>query len=882
MNLYAMMSVLFADLTSLGVPYSLIRERIANAVTSYGGIFDNSTAEHLVLAYFIDEDHPEQAVRSALTIQAELNALIAEKLLDHAAKRIIGVLMLSLDDIEHTPIKLIQASTLRIDEADVEETSRTLAQLCPQSGVLVHHDVYVHIRGLFDIDAVPTNSHEELPTRADWYLVKQSRPRIFPQPIHTVGGVETPLFGRILELSLFDDILAVVHQQRRLQVVTLTGPNGIGKSRLLDEFQNYLELRPESVWLFRARLEPHTQYLPYALIRQLFMFRFEIYSSDTIARARQALVEGVQKFIPAQSGEAAAHFIGHLIGLNFMYSDHIRTFAERGQPIEYRALQAIEDFLRAMSKDDPIVMLIEGIHWADNASLTLLSYIFQRCQDLPLLVMMTAHDSFREAYPTWYINDNHHQIALVPLSPETSREFLDEILHHYPQISQEIRDAILERSAGNPLLMEALIRDAIALYHDGLNSQEQLEALASDLQTALERRLNRLPESARVVLEKAACVGQIFWADAVMSLLEDVPPEDVKYALEMLTEQEFIYEMRPSSFATTTEYRFKHSTLHQLVSKNASYSPQDHLRVANWRVTNSAQRVNEYAGILAQRYELAENFTLAVEYYLRAGKQAEKVGAIREATWFYQQALRLYQQSNIEISDSKHVALLYTLGNLQAEQGDFAAADETLQMGYQLSETIGDRLLQAKFLYVMGRVAHKTHNHQLARKLLNDGIKLARQIGDRPIIAKGLHALGELALDEGDFTSAQKYFNEGTSTYQTASQESQLGYLMVNLSRLALGQGEQDKALSLARTALRIGHKNHSIKVILMALESMANILAACELNQDARLAALALLQHPIASEFSRKQAQAVLDHLPDATPEQVDFEQVIASLLKD
>lgn len=879
MNLYATMSVLFTDLRRIHFPIDSLRARFETAITSYGGMLDQSTNKTLLMAYFIDEQHPEQAARAGLIMIAELAAVVAENHLPHPPALTVGVTMLSLDDLSRPALKLVQASTFRIDETDVLSTCDHLNHLMPDGGVAVSHEVYKHTRGVFDID--PLDQHDvNGMIAADWYWVKKARPRVFVQPIHAIAGVETPLAGRGSEVAIFGKALDTIHQERRLQIISVLGDSGVGKSRLLDEFQNYLELRQESVWLFRARLEPHAKHLPYGLIRTLFAFRFEIYNSDTIGMARQALVQGVQRFIPGTKGEATAHFIGHLIGLNFMYSNHIRAFADRGQPIEYRAMQAIEDFVRAVTADDPIVVLIEGLHWADSASLSLLSYIFQSCRDVPLLMFMTAQKDFAAEHPGWYQSEEHHQVVLSPLSDDASHALLSDIVQQTDPLPTALQAQIIAQSGGNPLWMEALLLDALDICCTTDDEAEQLARLSPDLDTAFQRRLDRLTETNRLVLEKAACVGQIFWADAVMTILEDWPREDIKTALQQLEERDFIYETRPSSFPTTIEYRFRHSTLHQLVLQNASLSAQDHSRMANWRIAHSAQRVNEYAGILAQRYEQAERHTQAIEYYLRAGKQAESVGAIAEAAWFYQQALRLHDKG--EISDSRRAALLYALGRLQWEQGEFASADVSLSASYELAKLIGDHLLQSKVLYMLGKVAHNTTSADLARQLLEESIAVGRQIGDRPTVADGLHALGELELDLGNFEAAQLFFNESISTHQTARQESHLGRLMINLSRLSLGQGDYAKAVSFGRTALQIGHRNHAIKVMIAALANLGPALAASERPDQARLAALAVLQHPITPELSRRQAKDVLATLHATTTDHVQFNAVVAELMKD
>lgn len=882
MNIYAMMSVVYTDLGALQSSIDpVLRTRLSDAVASYGGMTDSTTEPSLFMAYFIDEQHPDQAVRAALTLQAELNAHYNERN-NRPAHLPIGITLLPLDDLENSPLKVVQSSPIRIDHQDVLASCDHLQSLSPTGGILINHDVYKYVRGSFDIDPLQPDgsaTHQDL-HKAAWYIIQRAKPRTFTQPIHSLAGGETFLVGRTHERAVLSKVLDIVHHERRLQVVSLLGDSGVGKSRMLDEFQNYLELRQDSAWLYRTRLEPFFKHLPYGVIRQLFAFRFEIANSDTIAMARQALVQGVQQFIPGSKGEATAHFIGHLIGMNFMYSDHIKSFADRGQPVEYRAMQAIEDYLHAVVEDDPIVMLVEGMQWADSASLALFEYIFESCQDIPILVVITASTEFAEENPYWFTSANHHQLHLAPLSMDESSELLQNLMPQIQHLPNNVRERILQTGNGNPLLIETLLLDALDLYTTNKSDAEIIGHLSQNLDAALESRIQRLPDTTRLVLEAAACVGPIFWADAIAAILNDKSPDDLPLILEELSHDDFIYEFKPSSFPVTTEYRFKHSALHAAVLRNATYVPAHHARMANWRVAHSAQRVNEYAGILAIRYENAQKAPQAIEYYLRAGKQAESVGANKEGIWFYQQALRLHEQ--VDVSTSKRAALLYALGRLQWEQGEFEASDVSLSASYELAKFIGDQLLEAKVVYMMGKVAHRVGNIDLGRHLLEESVKLARQIGDRPTIASGLHALGEVELDQNHFEAAQLLFNESLSTHQTARQESHLGHLMINLCRLSLGQEDYTKALSFGRTALQIGYRNHAIQIMLAALVNLSSAYAACDRPDDARLAAMAVVQHPISPELSRRQAKMVIDGLPSKDDTRVKFDEVVSYFAND
>ena len=469
---------------------------------------------------------------------------------------------------------------------------------------------------------------------------------------------------------------------------------------------------------FRAQNVPLNRHQPYGLIRNLFTFRFEILSSDTTATARQALVRGIQRFIPDQRGEAIAHYIGQLIGLNFMYSDHIRRLQETGQAVTERAIDALAEFFRAVADDDPVMIFIQQIDLADDASIEALRYVFQRCQNSPITFMCTIEDadSFSQRVPRWGENFYDRVIHLNPLPDEAIAIIAQDILDGICELSADELMYIVQDVDGNPLHVEERL---LELYQRGVLKPDAASKRAVHLQkeTTLQQvtrnRIKILPEPAAYVLQRAACIGEWFWVSALLRLVDGMTPLEVEDALAHLESLNFIVQYDNSSFAATTEYRFKHDLIYQAAYSLGNYSNTDHALVANWRIEHSAQRVNEYAGILAERYRQAEKHVQASEYYIRAGKQAETVLATAEACHFYAAALELLDETSI----SKRANLSYALGKLYYENNRFEDAHIRLKESMELTKRIGDQLLQANILTALGQVTFQLEGRSAAEPL---------------------------------------------------------------------------------------------------------------------------------------------------------------------
>lgn len=850
-------SVLYTQLEHMRTTDTMLVGRLTAAVTAYGGTVVSNTDASTFMAVFDEGGHPERAIRAALAMRDELDALDEETQIRNPTD--LRVLINSVDGraADYPPQTPTDDDTI-------------LAKVPPRS-VVVSHNTYRFVRGIFDVEAV----HGIDPIgdlRDSHYIIVRSRPRQFPLQTRLLAGRETPIVGRTQERAYLTEALHDVLNNHHMRVVSLVGPTGIGKSRIVYEFRNYLELFEAEVYLFQTRCSAETRYLPYGLIRDLLMFRFEIYSSDTAATARRNLERRVQQFIPGQKGEATAHFIGYLIGLDFMYSEHLRVLLDSGQPVHERAIEAVAQYFAAVAADDPAVIIIEGLHHADDASLDALRFIFHSCRGSRLMFVTTGREEVLTRQHHWG-EAAHHQVLLIePLAPEAALVLTQYLLQGTRADVPALHHAIAAHSNGYPLLIEEAALYCMAHYpHSAQPSSLSLPTFNEMVRL----RTAQLSAAAQRILGYAACIGTVFWYDALAALVPDLPTEDLEQALLALEAMDFIMAVHPSSFSTTNEYAFRHEGLYLAVQGRHAALPEDHARVANWRISHSAQRVNEYAGILARRYERAERLSQAAEYYIRAAKQADTIAALREAVIFYRKAIELLDTDSI----SKLSMLLFSLGRVEWQLGEFRSAAVHLEKALHLVEQVGDMLLHAQVLTTLGLVAHGSGQLPAARDYFERSLAMSRSIGDRRAISDNLMKLGELSLDSDDLDLAQACFNESLSIYQTMRHEHRIAKIFLSMSRLSLRKGSFVEAETLAVTTLRIAHRRQSIQLLL---ETML-ILAQSRLSDDPDLATDIVTHvnnHPFVTPLLRNQINSMAVRPAPRATDTAEFRAIIAQFL--
>jgi ABC-type oligopeptide transport system substrate-binding subunit len=489
------------------------------------------------------------------------------------------------------------------------------------------------------------------------------------------------MVGREAELKHLQEAFNIAIDDRDLQMVTVSGEAGVGKSRLLHEFDAWAELLPDRFYCFKGRAFPETQNQPYGLIRDLVALRFQIQDSDRAAGVRQKLEEGVRAaWVGDEDSDREpqvgmrAHFIGHLVGLELGDSPHLADVRDDPQQLRNQGLVHLADYFEGMVGQFPVLILLEDLHWADDSSLDALNHLALALREQPLMIVGTARLELFERRPRWGEGQSFHsRLALEPLSKWDSRELVAEILQKVTEVPQALRDLIVAGAEGNPFFIEELVK---MLVDDGVivKGEEEWRVFPSllagvrvppTLNGVLQARVDRLPPEERTVLQQASVVGRLFWDRAVARISastgEGIDEVAVTDHLSELRRREMIFQRETSAFADAQEYIFKHSLLrdatYESVLKRVRRSY--HGLVADWLLEQGGERAEEYTGWVADHLALAGRAAEAVDYLLVAGDRARRLYAHQEATHAYERALALLKEQG---DDEQAARTLMKLG----------------------------------------------------------------------------------------------------------------------------------------------------------------------------------------------------------------------------
>jgi predicted ATPase/class 3 adenylate cyclase len=811
--------------------------RLAKPIYTHGGRVARYMGDGFK-AYFgapvARENDPEMGIRAALQILAEAQDYAREVEAQWQIKgfsvRIginTGMVIVGGDtEAENTIMGTAVNLAARLESAATPGT------------VLISEHTYRHVRGVFDLQLLEPLTAKGFVEPIQVYQVLRARPHAFRLSTRRVAGIETRMVGREAELLMLQNMFRDAAEEAEVQVVTVVGDAGVGKKRLLHEFEKWVELLPEQVWYFKGRATPETEVEPYGLVRRMFAHRFEVLESDSVSAVQEKFRVGMAAALSSDEAE----LVGQLLGFDFSTSLAVQEHLGSDSFGEL-ATTHLTDYLRAMASE-PTVILLEDIHWADDSSLDLLDHLVTAVSDARLLVICLARPPLFERRPDWVKGEEiHTQINLKPLSRRASRALVGDILQKVGNTPAELRDLIVESAEGNPFYLEELVK---MLIEDGviIPGQEQwqieLARLAEvrvppTLTGILQARLDCLPKAEKRVLQHASVVGKLFWAEAVAELASDeAEVAQVDQHLEALLSRELIFRRDHSLFDTAHEYSFKSNILRDITYETVLRRQRRgyHAKVAEWLESNAGERISEYLSLIARHYELAGETEKAVHFLQRLGEESLQVSAFRDAVRAFEGVLALYpavelgeaeaESTTIPNADlAERAMLLVQLGNLYNRVGDYLVAVQHLEQGLDLARQSKDSQAEIAALNRLAQAASERGSYETAQRYLGEVLALAREQEDLVCIASTLSMLSTIAWKWGDLEQAEKCGHESLAIYRKLGDRYKISQLHNILGILATLQENYNQAEEYYEQGLRMAREADLRQIVADLLNNL-------------------------------------------------------------
>lgn len=823
-------SILFADVSgytalSAGMDAEDVNElmnalwqRLDAIIAGQGGYIDKHMGDSLMAVWGAQKTHEndaERAILAALAMQQEFasHQPALPGFSTRQSNRLPSTKNISLRVGIHTgPVLMGSLGTTGEYTAvgDTVNTAKHIQSIAPPGGVLISHDTFGHVRGVFDVHVLDPILVKGKTEPLQVYKVKRAKPRAFRLHTRGVQGIETHMIGRQIEM----DILKAAVQrmaEKKGGLVLVTGEAGVGKSRLLYEFENWMDLQPVQIRFYQGRARQETQGQPYAPLRDLLSLRFGIQENDAQETVWRKMEQGMAEAMLApnpQQAEIQAHFVGQLLGYDFSSSPHLQGALNDVKQLRDRALIYLEAHFKDLAARLPVVVVLEDIHWADDSSLEAIEQLGRQAANQCLLIVCLARPMLFErrpqcAEPQPYLM----RVNLQPLSTPESRQLVTEILRKAEHIPDALSELVVGGAEGNPFFIEELIKLMIedGVIRTGLERwQVEPERLAQvripqTLTALLQARLDSLSKDERTVIQQAAVVGRTFWDQAILSIESPGPGDtpvdeasrqaELAATLESLCRKELIFKQASSMFAGANEYSFQHALLHNVTYESVLKRArrQYHSRVANWLMTRrpaccigqpvpaaegasqpAQQAGRVFAGLVADHMELAGRMIEAIAYLDQAGEEAARRYANPEAIAYFNRALALLPGQDLPGQDlPARYELLIQRQNAYNLVGNSTACQADLDMLRAIADELGDVRRQAQVALRQMKFNNRG-DLPAAVKLAPTALALARSAKDVECETEVLFAWGWTLCQQGHLDAAQPHIEHALVLAQQA------------------------------------------------------------------------------------------------------------------
>jgi len=637
-------------------------------------------------------------------------------------------------------------------------------------------------------------------THAVYQAVLQGKPvaqKPAPPPAWTtLPSLEAPLVGRDEALSR----LVGAYARARLGhggVVLISGEPGIGKSRLVQEFVTGLRGKATVMVGSGHETEKGLPYWP--------------------------LIEALSPHVPVL-GQATLQLEPHYLTQVARILPELRTLhpnlpapmpMDTGQEHGYLCAAVVHWLQSLAIQHPPLVLCLDDLHWADEATLSCLEYLSCRIKGAPILVLGTYRPEEAAA-----IAKLRTQLARLGLLQETALGGLSQadvlrlIRHLSGQTSgaEQFSQRLHRETGGNPFFLLETLR---AMFEAGILRQDKTGwstgvdkttddygelPLPETVCQAIRERLSRLSLQARQVLEAGAVIGQQFDLNLVRQT-SGRRESEVIAALDMLLARQIIAEHDGT-------YRFHHDLIRTVVYRDLSYGRR---RLLHRRVGEAlVQRRSADVAALAWHFERAEELRRAAAYALQAGQHARAVFAYAAARTQGDKALALLQREAADLRHPKELAAnqrlqiqaLHERGWVLRLLGEMEAYARDSQEIARLANLLDDRRTAAQARWREAHAHRWFCRYAAALAAAEDGLRLSQAASDPLSEAICWREVGLAAREMGDYRRARAALEQALSRFVDLGNAEYEIHVLGNLSTLHWYQGEYQEALALARREL--------------------------------------------------------------------------------
>jgi class 3 adenylate cyclase/tetratricopeptide (TPR) repeat protein len=803
-----------------------VYEILIHKVHDYGGTVNEMTGDGIMALFGAPialEDAPQRAVRSSLSIHREMIKFNEKMKQD---KKDIPLLKMRVG-IHSGPVVVgTLGNDLRVDFKAVGDTVNLASRvegLAEPGTTYVTKDIFKYTTGLFRFEAFDEQEIKGKKETVRTYRVVAPSTRRTRFDVSAEQGL-TPLVGRERELELLLDGYER-SKAGRGQAFSLVGEAGVGKSRLLYEFRK--AIAHEDVTFLEGKCLSYGRKIPYHPIIDILKSTFNILDDDLDA----TVIEKVKSGLGIMKVDEISS-LPYLLNIFSVKNSGIDKIPMSPEERKDRIIEAVKHNILKGSEIRTLILAIEDLHWIDKSSEEILRGQLESLMGARIFMVLT----YRPEYVlTWGGKSYHNQLNLNRLSNRESLLMVKRILRA-GEIERDLENLILDKTEGIPFFIEEFIESLkdlkIVDSHNGeyfLVKDIQDVIVPTTIQDVIMSRVDSLPESAKKVLQTGSIIEREFSHELLKKVIGQSEHELLSN-LSILKDTELLFER---GIYPQSSYIFKHALTQEVVYDSilSERKKKLHIKICNAIEALHKDNLEEYFGVLAQRYTDSEHFEMGSHYSKLAAQKALKAGLLHDAIDYAKK--RVFCVEKFPLTDSNQLERIDARATLsgycaslslfsEAKKAVVPIADVAVKLNYQRRLPAINTSLGIYTIYV-------EEDFPKAYQYLAEVLKIADKVGDFVSFGFTLYYLGCSLSLNCQFDEGLEHYDKLLELCKLA--DNQVAVSNTESSKSAFNhifQGKIEIAHKVAKESLRIARETDDIYAKGMAYSSYG---IACYIN---------------------------------------------------
>ena len=477
--------------------------------------------------------------------------------------------------------------------------------------------------------------------------------------------------------------------------------------------------------------------------------------------------------------------------------------------------------LERHTSNHPSLLCIEDLQWADPSTLALLHYVSRNTKQCNLLILGTYRPEdvaatkdgrvhqLIDAMQLMSREDLYQEIELNRLEEKYMDDVLASLLGKN-EFSDEFKVQLYKETEGNPFFMVELMR--MLAGEKTIEKMDDTWTLTKDLREAnipskvydvIVRRLNRVGEGGREILDCAAVIGEEFSSNILARATRLT-------TIELLKQLRNLEQKHKLVRSREMKYKFDHAKIKEVLYTEipSELRMEYHLIIANCIEEKNRECIDSVVGDLAFHYYRSQNKEKALPYLLKAAEKATDQHAPREAFEFYRCALDVVE--SLEESQShkkKKLDVIMAMGDNCYLRGEWDEALDYYNRAIELSEEVGDERVKAEALRNIGMIYKNRNEWDNAVSYLTRGMEISEKITDYHITADIYYNLGSVADETGELVEARKYFGKCMDLAVNIGDSPEIAEAYMGIGRVHARKSEYDESIEAIKKAVDILEK---------------------------------------------------------------------------